>query len=236
MTLPGAAPALPGELRMNILLTGFEAFGGESINPAWEVVQRLQGERIAGHAIHARQLPCAFGASIQELEKQIAELRPAIVLALGQASGRTGLELERIAINVDDARIPDNTGRQPIDEPVIAGGPAAYFSGLPIKAIVQALRAAGLPAGVSQSAGTFVCNHLFYGMMHLAANQDVTKATRHPGMRCGFMHIPLLPEQAARQPGSASMALPLMVEGVRVVLQTALAHEQDIRLGMGQIQ
>ncbi|WP_349743472.1 pyroglutamyl-peptidase I [Roseateles cavernae] len=211
---------------MNILLTGFEPFGGEAINPAWEIARALDGEMLGPARIVARQLPCVFGQSLRVLDQALAELRPGLVLALGQAGGRSDLSLERVAINVDDARIADNAGAQPIDMPVLESGPAAYFSTLPIKAIVHGLRAAGLPASVSQSAGTFVCNHLFYGLQHRLAGS---------GVRSGFLHIPYLPEQAARSNGQPSMALASMIEGVRISLALALQNERDLRETGGAI-
>ncbi|MCU7375382.1 pyroglutamyl-peptidase I [Paucibacter sp. O1-1] len=211
---------------MNILLTGFEPFGGEAINPAWEIARSLDGETLGPARIVARQLPCVFGQSLRVLDEALAELRPGLVLALGQAGGRSDLSLERVAINVDDARIADNAGAQPIDMPVLESGPAAYFSTLPIKAIVHGLRAAGLPASVSQSAGTFVCNHLFYGLQHRLAGS---------GVRSGFLHIPYLPEQAARSSGQPSMALASMIEGVRMTLALALQNERDLRETGGAI-
>jgi pyroglutamyl-peptidase len=138
------------------------------------------------------------------------------------------LSLERVAINIDDARIPDNKGRQPIDRPVVPGGPAAYFTTLPIKAAAAALREAGLPAIVSNSAGTFVCNHVFYGLMHLAA-------TRRLGVRGGFLHVPFLPSQAARQDGAPSMALDDIVRGIEIVLSVAAARQDDIEAAEGAI-
>ncbi len=212
---------------MNILITGFEPFDGEPVNPALEAARKLHGLQIGGHSITALELPCVFGASIDMLERHIAELRPGIVLCIGQAGGRTSVDLERVAINVDDARIPDNAGNQPIDEAIVAGGPAAYFSGLPIKAIVQALLAAGIPASVSQTAGTYVCNHIFYGLSHLLA-------TRYPETRGGFVHIPYLPEQAARHAGAASMSLEIIVAGLKLVLETTVAVTRDVKLQGGQ--
>lgn len=202
-----------------ILLTGFEPFGGETINPSWEVARALDGERIAGARIVARQLPCCFGEASARLRDLLGETRPGWVLALGQAAGRSDFSIERIAINVDDARIPDNAGAQPIDRPVAADGPAAYFATLPIKAMVAGLRAAGFPASVSQTAGTFVCNHVFYALMH--ALRDA------PAVHAGFMHLPLLPKQAARLPGQPSMPLALMANGVREALRIAAAHRGD---------
>ncbi|WP_019561071.1 MULTISPECIES: pyroglutamyl-peptidase I [Caldimonas] len=214
---------------MNILLTGFEPFDGDALNPSQALAQALHGQSVDGAPITGVVLPCVFGEALDRLHHALEQHRPDLVLALGQAGGRADLSLERVAINIDDARIPDNAGRQPIDTPVVPGGPAAYFSTLPIKAIVAELRAAGLPASVSQTAGTFVCNHVFYGLMHALA-------TRHPDARGGFMHVPLLPEQAARQsPPAASMALETMRQGVLVALQTALHERVDRTLGAGAL-
>lgn len=208
-----------------VLLTGFEPFNKEPINPAWEAVRALDGWKEGGFHVVARQLPCAFGAAIDTVRAAIEELKPELVIAVGQAGGRMDLSVERVAINVDDAPIEDNLQRQPVDQPIVSGGPAAYFSTLPIKAIVQALRDAGLPASVSQTAGTFVCNHLFYGLMHLQA--------KRPKMRAGFVHIPYLPEQAARHPGTASMALGQVVQGLRVAVRVSLGAAADISAGAG---
>jgi pyroglutamyl-peptidase len=207
-------------LKTTILLTGFEPFGGASINPSWELARALDGQAIGNATVAARLLPCVFGAALTELRRALEQTRPVLVLALGQAGGRSELSLERVAINLDDARIPDNAGAQPIDEPVLAGAPAAYFSTLPIKAMVAGLRAAGIPAAVSHTAGTFVCNHLFYGLQHRLQGS---------GVRSGFMHIPLLPEQAAIASGQASMALAVMLAGVRLALELALQHTVDLR-------
>ena len=213
--------------RPRILLTGFEPFGGDKVNPSWLVAQALQGERISGLPVQALCLPCVYGDALAVLQAALVQQRPTVVLALGLAAGRTVLSLERVAINVDDARIADNAGAMPIDEPVVRGAPAAYFSRLPIKAIVAALREAGLPAAVSQTAGTFVCNHVFYGLMHALR--------RRPGARGGFMHLPLLPEQAAAHGNAPSLALDLQVQGVRLALATTLATAADLRAGGGAI-
>ncbi|MCW5610888.1 MAG: pyroglutamyl-peptidase I [Rubrivivax sp.] len=213
-----------------VLITGFEPFGGETVNPSWQVAEALHGERIAGASVRALRLPCVFGDAIAVLDHALKHEPPALVFALGQAGGRCDLSVERVAINVDDARIADNAGAQPVDRPVVAGGPAAYFSTLPIKAVVAALRAQGLPASVSQSAGTFVCNHLFYGLMHLLATTPALAATRG-----GFVHLPLLPEQAARQPGLPSLPLSTQVHGLRIAVATALAHERDLVQAEGSI-
>lgn len=208
-----------------VLLTGFEPFNNETINPAWEAVRSLEGWTGEGFVVEVRQLPCVFGDANRVIQEAIAQLKPDLVIAVGQAGGRVDLSVERVAINIDDAPIPDNAQRQLVDEAIVAGGPAAYFSTLPIKAIVGALRAAGLPASVSQTAGTFVCNHVFYGLMHHAAGSP---------MKAGFIHIPYLPEQAARFPGAASMALADMVRGLKLAVETCVAIGSDVRAGAGQ--
>lgn len=212
-----------------VLLTGFEPFDNEPINPSWEAVRALDGERVGDAVIVARQLPCVFGAAIDAMAALVDELRPAVAIAVGQAGGRAEMSVERVAINVDDARIADNAGRQPVDEAIAEGGPAAYFATLPIKAMVRDMRAAGIPASVSQTAGTFVCNHVFYGLMH-------TLAKRGDGAtRGGFIHIPYLPEQAARHPGQPSLALGTLVDGLRIAVAAALTTGNDVRETGGQL-
>jgi pyroglutamyl-peptidase len=208
-----------------VLLTGFQPFGGELVNPSWQAVSALHGVRIAGHRVVARELPVAFGDSLKVLRAALREVRPSLVICVGQAGGRSQLSLERVAINVDDARIPDNKEQQPIDLPVIKGGPAAYFSTLPIKAMREALRTAGFPAEVSQTAGTYVCNHVFYGLMHaLRARRSV---------RAGFIHIPYSPAQAAAHAGAPSLALETVTEGLRVAIRVALTARVDARIAAG---
>lgn len=210
-----------------VLLTGFEPFGGEKINPSWEAVRLLDGKEVAEHTIFARQIPCVFGEAIEELKQAIAEVKPQIVICVGQAGGRSDISVERVAINVNDARIPDNKGNQPIDEPVVSGGPVAYWSGLPIKAIVKALRDNGIPASVSQTAGTYVCNHLFYGLMHHLAEQNNT-------IRGGFIHIPFLPEQAVHHPGQPSLSLEIIVKGLTITVETTIKVNEDIKIEGGK--
>ena len=222
--MPEDTPAHSGA---RILLTGFEPFGGEPVNPSWQVAQALDGEAIAGAHVTAVQLPCVFGGALDARDAALRRVRPQLVLCLGQAGGRCDFSLERVAINVDDARIADNAGARPIDEPVVPGGPAGLFATLPIKAMAATLREQGLPASVSQTAGTFVCNHVFYGLMH--------RLQAHPGVRGGFMHLPLLPEQAARAPGQPSLPLEVLVEGVRVALAAARRTGADLKLPGGAI-
>ncbi|WP_184530430.1 pyroglutamyl-peptidase I [Variovorax sp. Sphag1AA] len=214
---------------VNILLTGFEPFDKDAINPSWEAVRALDGWRCEGATVHARRISCVFGAALRDLDAAIDELRPELVIAVGQAGGRSEITPERVAINIDDGRICDNAGCQPIDEPVVAGAPVGYLSSLPIKAIVRDLRAAGVPASVSNSAGTFVCNHLFFGLMHRIAMRPV------PGMRGGFIHIPYLPEQAARLPGMPSMSLDAVIAALRIAVATSVNVREDARETGGQL-
>jgi len=205
---------------MQALVTGFEPFGGDSVNPSFEALALLPAD-LGDLTIATQVLPCRFGAALSALERAIAATAPDIVLGVGLAGGRSELSLERVAINVDDARIADNGSQQPVDRPIVPDGPAAYFATLPIKSAVAAMREAGLPAAVSNSAGTFVCNHVFYGLMHLAA-------TRFPAVRAGFLHVPYLPSQAARLPGTPSMALGEIVRGVEIILLVTATRTDDI--------
>jgi pyroglutamyl-peptidase len=212
---------------MKALVTGFEPFGGESLNPALEAIRRLR-PALGDLTIETRALPTVFGRSLEALARAIETTAPDLVLAVGLAGGRPALSLERVAVNIDDAAIADNEGQQPVDQPVVAGGPSAYFASLPIKAAVRALRNAGLPAIVSNSAGTFVCNHLFYGLMHLAAQSGNR-------WRGGFLHIPYLPQQAARHAGAPSMAIEHVVQGIEIILATSAARADDLASAEGAL-
>ncbi|KRG68918.1 pyroglutamyl-peptidase I [Pseudoxanthomonas dokdonensis] len=207
-----------------VLLTGFEPFGGDSDNPSWQAVQALHGHQIAGHRVVTRLLPVAFSKSLRALRAALNDSSPAVVICVGQAGGRAQISLERVAINVDDARIPDNAGKQPVDVPVIDNGPAAYFSTLPIKNQLLALREAGIPAEISQSAGTYVCNHVFYGLMHTLRNKK---------LRAGFIHIPYSPAQASLHPGAASMSIEQVSQALRICVRVALDQRQDQAIAAG---
>jgi len=206
----------------SVLLTGFEPFNGAAINPAWEAVRALEGWNEPDFRVEVRQLPCVFGDANRALADMVEALHPDVVIAVGQAGGRAEISVERVAINVDDASILDNAGRQPVDQAIAEEGPAAYFTNLPIKAMVAAMRAAGLRAGVSQTAGTFVCNHVFYGLMHhVAASGRAVKA--------GFIHVPYMPEQVeGREDPTPSMALDDIVAGIRIAVETAVRVERDV--------
>ncbi|WP_407435332.1 pyroglutamyl-peptidase I [Lelliottia sp.] len=204
----------------HILVTGFEPFGGETVNPSWEVVNQLEGMTIDDCRVVTRQLPCVFGESLMVLNSAIDELNPTVVIAVGQAGGRVDITVERVGINVDDARIPDNRGQQPIDVAIVPDGPAAWFSSLPIKAMVAAMREKGIPASVSQTAGTFVCNHVMYGLLH--------KIRERTNVKGGFIHIPYLPEQAAAHAGAPSMAAQTVKAALKIALTVALRQSSDI--------
>ena len=209
-----------------ILITGFEPFAGMPLNPALEAVRILNGTELQGlGVIRTVTVPVVHTKSIATVTSAICDYEPDAVLMVGLAPGRIGIMPERVAINVDDFRLVDNEGNQVVDEPVVEGGPAAYFTTLPIKTMVQEMRQAGIPASVSNSAGTFVCNHLFYGVMHELRNQDV---------RAGFIHVPLLPEQAVKC-DEPSMALEQIVKGLTICARTVLTHQKDIVLPAGEI-
>ncbi len=210
---------------MKILVTGFDPFDKETINPACEAVKSLPKE-IAGSQIVPLIVPTVFYQSIDVIEHAIEQENPDVILSIGQAGGRAAITVERIGINVDDARIKDNKGQQIIDEPVVQGGPAAYFSTLPIKAMVKAMNDAGVMAGVSNTAGTFVCNHVMYGVLHLCA-------TQYPDKRAGFVHIPFLPEQTADKPQAPSMSLEMIVKGLCAAIEVIVSYQQDISVTGG---
>ena len=199
---------------MKILLTAFEPFGGDTVNPAQEAVALIPAE-VAGAQIVKVDVPVVFGKSIETVRQAMAREKPDAVLCIGQAGGRIGMTPERVAINVDDGRIPDNEGNQPVDQPVFADGAPAYFATLPVKAMVTAIREAGIPASLSNTAGTYVCNHLMYGVLYHIAKS-------FPGMKGGFMHVPFLHEQVMNRPGTASLSKAIVRNGT------------DTRVAMGE--
>ena len=210
---------------MKIIVTGFEPFGGEKINPSIECVKALP--EVEGVELIRLELPTVFKESAKRLNEVINEVKPDAVLSVGQAGGRPGITMERIAINVDDARIPDNISQQPIDETIQTEGAAAYFSTLPIKRIVKAIREAGISAEVSNSAGTFVCNHIMYQALFAATKSDKP-------FKAGFMHIPFIPKQTTNKPSlpleESTKALQIAIETIRDYL-----HDEDIKVQEGAI-
>lgn len=216
---------------MKILVTGFDPFGGEKINPALETIKRLPDE-ILGAQIIKLEIPTVVGKSLAKITEAVEKENPDVVLSIGQAGGRADITVERIGINIDDCRIPDNEGNQPIDEPVIKGCPAAYFVTIPIKAIVEKIKANKIPASISNTAGTFICNHVCYGVAHLAAART---AAGKP-MKSGFIHIPLLPEQAIGKPVlTPSMSLETIISGITHALEAIVEHSSDIKVSGGKI-
>jgi len=206
-----------------ILLTGFEPFGGHTLNPSELIAAGLNGRTVAGHLLVGATLACEFGKSLRQLRALMAAHQPALVVCLGLAESRREITPERIAINVEDARIPDNAGRQPTGRPIVRKGPAGYWSTLPIKSIVAALQAGGLPASVSQTAGTFVCNHVFYGLMH-----ELAQTPRR--VRGGFIHVPPIARKAGTRAG---LTLEQLASGITLAVETSMRVRRDIRAVAG---
>ena len=213
---------------MKVLVTGFDPFGGENLNPALEAVKGLPAE-IQGVEVRWLEIPTVFYKSAEILKEEMRRYQPDIVLCIGQAGGRRGLTPERVAINQDDARIPDNEGNQPIDLPIRQDGASAYFSTLPIKAMVQEIKKQGLPASVSNTAGTFVCNHLMYQALYLVEKE-------FPNMKAGFMHIPYMMEQVADKPNTPAMNLVDIVRGIEAAIRAIIEYgDKDIKLVGGKL-
>ena len=213
---------------MKILVTGFDPFGSDKINPAIEAVKKLP-DTIKGAKIIKLEIPTVFNKSAQVVHQAIVKEQPDYVLNVGQAGGRSALTPERVAININDGRIPDNDGYQPLDEPIQPDGDTAYFTQLPIKAMAKAIRAAGLPAIVSNTAGTYVCNHIFYQVQYMRTKE-------FPKLKAGFIHIPFLPEQVITRPNQPSMALADIVKGLAAAIGAIVERDgqSDIKAVEGQ--
>lgn len=213
---------------MKILVTGFDPFGSDKINPAIEAVKKLP-DTIKGAKIIKLEIPTVFNKSAQVVHQAIVKEQPDYVLNVGQAGGRSALTPERVAININDGRIPDNDGYQPLDEPIQPDGDTAYFTQLPIKAMAKAIRAAGLPAIVSNTAGTYVCNHIFYQVQYMRAKE-------FPKLKAGFIHIPFLPEQVITRTNQPSMALADIVKGLTAAIGAIVERDgqSDIKAVEGQ--
>lgn len=211
---------------MKLLLTAFDPFGGEPVNPALEAV-KLVGAHVGDVKVVKVEVPTVFGKSIDTVVDAIERERPDAVLCIGQAGGRYDMTPERVAINLDDARIKDNEGNQPIDQAIFPDGAPAYFATLPVKAMVKRIREAGIPASVSNSAGTFVCNHLMYGVLY-------TLEKKYPGVRGGFMHVPFIPAQVVGRPAPApSLALADIARGIEAAITAVAEHREDITSAEG---
>ncbi|WMM24168.1 pyroglutamyl-peptidase I [Tissierella sp. MB52-C2] len=211
---------------MKVLITGFDPFGGEKINPAYEAIKDLE-DNIGGAEIIKKEIPTVFKRSIVELEKAIEEEKPDIVICVGQAGGIYDITLERVAINIDDARISDNEGNHPIDEKIFEDGENAYFASIPIKAMTQEIRKGGIPASISNTAGTFVCNHIMYGLLYLIDK-------KFPNLRGGFIHVPFLPEQVVDKGNVASMSTANITKALKLAIEGALKYKEDIKAQEGK--
>ena len=212
---------------MKVLVTGFDPFGGEPINPAWEAVKAMK-DTIAGAEIIKMQIPTVVGKSIEKIHQKMKELQPDLVISVGQAGGRFGVTPERVAINVTDARIPDNEGNQPIDEPIFPDGHALSQSNLPVKAMVQAIKDAGYPSVLSNSAGTYICNHVMYGILYYIEKE-------FPNVRGGFIHVPYAPSQVVNKPSTPSMALADITASLEAAVAAAISSKEDVRAVGGEI-
>lgn len=207
---------------MKILLTAFDPFGGDKVNPALEAVKIVKDE-IAGAEIVKLMVPTVFGKSIDVVAAAMEKEKPDVTFCIGQAGGRFDLTPERVAINYEDGRIADNEGYQPMDKVIFEDGEPAYFATLPVKAMVQAIKAAGIPATVSNTAGTYVCNHLMYGVLY-------TIDKRGYDMRGGFMHVPFIPEQVVDRPNTPYMGLTDMAKGIEAAITAIVKNEEDIKV------
>lgn len=208
-----------------LLLTAFTPFDGERINPALEAM-KLVKDKIGNLLIVKLEVPTVFGKSIDTVREAIERERPDFVLSIGQAGGRAEITPERVAINLDDARIPDNEGNQPIDEPIFPDGENAYFSTLPVKAMVEAIRKEGLPSSLSNSAGTYVCNHLMYGILYYL--------NKRPGIKAGFIHVPYIPEQTKNKKEMPALELSEIVRGLEAAITAIAINGTDKKLAYGQ--
>lgn len=210
-----------------ILVTGFDPFGGEKVNPALEVIKLLPKE-INGNKIEVIEIPTVYKKSIEKIEKAIKNFNPDFILSIGQAGGRTDISIERVAINIDDFRIKDNEGNQPIDEKIFSDGENAYFSTLPVKAIKKKILEKKIPVSISNTAGTFVCNHVFYGVRYLLEK-------KYPEKKSGFIHIPYLPEQVIDKTDVPSMNLNDILLAIITAIEAIFENEEDIKISGGHI-
>jgi len=211
---------------MKVLVTGFDPFGGEKVNPAFEAVKRLEDD-IAGAQIVKVEIPTVFKKSIEILDRKIEEEKPDIVICVGQAGGRFDMTIERVAINISDASIKDNEGNMPIDEKIFEDGENAYFSSLPIKSIVSNIRSEKIPASISNTAGTYVCNHIMYGLLYLIDK-------KYKNVRGGFIHVPYLPEQVIDKKSTPSMNVNDIVLALTAAIKTSVETQNDIKISDGK--
>lgn len=212
---------------MKILITGFDPFGGAKINPAYEAVKLLP-DKIKDAEMIKLEIPTVFKKEGEVLEAGIEKHKPDVVICVGQAGGRSGMTVEKVAINLMEARIPDNDGQQPMDEPVCSDGENAYFAKLPVKAIVQNMLEQGIPARVSYTAGTYVCNDVMYRLLYLIEK-------KYPEMKGGFIHVPYLPEQVIDLPdGTPSMTAEMIAKALEYAVEAVIENEEDLKTVMGE--
>lgn len=212
---------------MKVLITGFDPFGNENINPALEAVKKLP-DTIESAEIIKLEIPTIFRKSLEKIEENIIKHKPDIVISIGQAGGRFGITPERTAINIDDARIPDNENKQPIDTAIFEDGENAYFSTLPIKAMVEEMKKGNIPCSISNTAGTFVCNHVMYGILYMAAK-------KYPNIKGGFIHVPYIPSQVLDKPNMPSMSIGNITKGLELCIKAAINNNSDIKTVGGSI-
>ena len=211
---------------MKVLITGFDPFGGEKINPAWEAVRALP-DNIDGIEVVKLQIPTVFKKSAKKLSENIDSVKPDVVICVGQAGGRYEFSVERVAINIDDGRIPDNDGYQPVDSPVFEDGENAYFSTLPIKAIVEEVKKVGIPAAVSNTAGTYVCNHIMYSLLYYLNKNNLN-------IKGGFIHVPFIPEQVVEKKNTPYMELARITKALEISIKAIRDYEKDLVISGGK--
>jgi len=212
---------------MKVLVTGFDPFGGDKINPAFEAVKLIPAT-VAGAEVVKEEVPTVFGKCGVVLEQCIEKHKPDIVICVGQAGGRSVMSIEKIAINLAEARIPDNDNQQPSDEPTVKDGPIAYFSRLPVKAIVKTIKENGIPSSISYTAGTYVCNDIMYRLLHLIE-------TKYPTIKGGFIHVPFATSQVVDRPdGTPAMSAETIAKGLEYAIEATIKYEEDITGLAGQ--
>lgn len=213
------------DITMKVLVTGFEPFNHEKINSSWEAVKLLP-DTIAGAEVVKLEIPVVAYKSIEAVHDKMVELQPDIIISTGLADGRVNVTPERVAINITDARMPDNEGNQPVDVPIFEDGETAYFSNLPVKAMVKAMKDAGYPAVLSNTAGTYICNHTMYGILYYIHKE-------FPNARGGFIHVPLAPSMAVDKPSMASMAISDIAGALEAGIRAAVENVEDRKLAYG---
>lgn len=212
---------------MKVMVTGFDPFGGETVNPAFEAIKLLP-DTIAGAEVIKLEIPTVFSKSGPAVEAGIEKYQPDVIISVGQAGGRSCVTIEQVAINLAEARIPDNAGEQPSDEPVQKDGEPAYYATIPVKAIVKNIRDHKIPCHISYSAGTYVCNSIMYNVLHMTAK-------KYPNIRAGFIHVPFAAEQVVEKPnGTPFMSLPMIAESLEYAVEACVKNAEDIQATMGE--